>query len=209
MTAHAASGPAAPGGNGKGRSHGPTKENPAPGAGPFGLAIFLVSLAVLFLGSLIAYAVIRSRAPAWPPPGLPRVPSGLRISTAILALASVSLEWAARSLRPYRPAPFRVAIAVSLAAGLGFLISQCFAWVAFVQAIPHATLYSWLFLFLTGLHAAHVLGGLVPLVIVTVKAFHGLIPTAPGGGDVRATATYWHFLGLVWVTLYGMLLLTT
>lgn len=207
---HAGNGAARGHGNGKHAPPGPTKENPAPGSEPFGLALFLLTLAVLFAGSLVAYAVIRSRAPEWPPPGLPPVPSGLWASTALLAAASVALEAAVRSLNPLRATRLRAALGASLGLGLAFLVSQAVCTVQFVQGMTAPTLYAWLVLFLTGLHAAHVIGGLVPLVITTVKAYHGLIPP-PGarGGDIRATAVYWHFLGVVWLTLFGVLLLTT
>jgi cytochrome c oxidase subunit 3 len=186
----------------------PTKENPAPGAGPFGLALFLVSLAILFLVSLIAYAILRARAVAWPPPGLPPLPHGLWVSTAILALAGGAMETSARASRAHRPERLKVALAASLGLGLAFLVSQTVCWVRFVLAAPAVTLYGWLFFFLTGLHAAHVLGGLVPLVVLTVNAWHDRI-APPGSFGVRACATYWHFLGAVWLALFGTLLLTS
>ncbi len=207
---HAGNGAALRQGNGRHAPHGPTKENPAPGSGPFGLALFLVTLAVLFAGSLVAYAVIRSRAAEWPPPGFPPVPSGLWLGTAFLAGASVALETAVRSLAPYRAARLRTALAASLGLGIAFLIAQAVCAVQFLQGMSEPHLYTWLVLFLTGLHAAHVIGGLVPLIITTVKAYHDLVPApGSGGGDIRATAVYWHFLGVVWVTLFGVLLLTT
>lgn len=207
---HAGNGAAHRHGNGRHGAHAATKENPAPGSGPFGLALFLVTLAVLFAGSLVAYAVIRSRAPEWPPPGFPPVPSGLWVGTAFLAAASFTLEASVRALAPYRAGRLRAALAASLGMGFAFLISQTVCAVQFLQGMREPHLYTWLVLFLTGLHAAHVIGGLVPLVIATVKAYHGLVPPpGSGGGDIRATAVYWHFLGLVWVTLFGVLLLTT
>lgn len=197
-------------GNGKGRHPTPTKENPAPGAGPFGLALFLATLAVLFAGSLVAYAVIRMRSPVWPPPGLPPIPKGLWVSTAFLALASAALETAVRSLSPFRGTRLRAALATALGLGFAFLISQTVCSIQFALGMRTVTLYAWLVLFLTTLHAAHLIGGLVPLVITTVKAYHGLVPApGSGGGDIRATAVYWHFLGVVWVTLFAVLLLTT
>ena len=206
--AHGAHGTA--GGNGKSGPPTPTKENPAPGAGPFGLALFLLTLGILFAGSLVAYAVVRSRAPQWPPPGLPSVPRTLWVSTGILAGASLTIELAVRSLAPLRGTRLRAWLAATLGLGFAFLISQVVCAVQFLHGMHTVTLYAWFVLFLTGLHAAHVIGGLVPLVITTVKAFHGLVPP-PGanGGDIRATAVYWHFLGLVWVTLFAVLVLTT
>ena len=48
----------------------------APGTGVLGMGIFLASLTVLFLASIVGYLVVRLKAPAWPPPGMPRLPNG-------------------------------------------------------------------------------------------------------------------------------------
>ena len=192
-----------PGGSGK---HGTETGEAPPGTESLGLALFLVSLGALFVGSLVAYAVVRARAEVWPPPDLPPLPGLLWLSTALLAAVSLALEIAARSRRPFRPDRLRASLATSLALALGFLGSQIVVWILFVRATPGVSLYGWLLLFLTVLHAAHVLGGLVPLVILTVRASHGLV--GPGGHDVRSCATYWHFLGAVWIVLYGMLILS-
>ena len=46
---------------------------------------------------------------------------------------------------------------------------------------------------MTGLHAVHVLGGLVPLAMVTVAAYQGMYGRKKHAA-VRYTAVYWHFL---------------
>ena len=75
------------------------KKSPAPGAGPFGMAVFLISLSMLFLGSLVAYAVVRARAGDWPPAGAPALPRALWGSTALLVACSVAVQSALVTIR--------------------------------------------------------------------------------------------------------------
>jgi cytochrome c oxidase subunit 3 len=173
--------------------------------GPFGLTLFLVSLGVLFLGGLAAYALVRARAPAWPPPAVPPLPQGLWISTGLLVAASGAIEVAARAVRAHRPVAIRAGLAGALACALAFLASQTVCWLRFVFAQPAVSPYGRLFLFLTGLHAAHVVGGVVPVVIFAVDARAERLP-APTDFRVRACATYWHFLAAVWAALFSLLL---
>jgi cytochrome c oxidase subunit III len=66
-------------------------------------------------------------------------------------------------------------------------------------------LYAWTFYFLTGLHAVHVLGGLIPMFFVTVRAAR-LGYTRENHRSVAYLAMYWHFLDVAWITLYLTLL---
>jgi heme/copper-type cytochrome/quinol oxidase subunit 3 len=82
---------------------------------------------------------------------------------------------------------------------------QTAAWIRFYDAASfHTHLYAITFYMLTGLHAAHVLGGIGALAVVLVRAWRGDYGWAwfPG---VRHLATYWHFLGVVWLVLFATL----
>ena len=63
-----------------------------------------------------------------------------------------------------------------------------------------------MFYALTGLHAVHVLGGLVPLMIVTVAAYQGMYGRRKNAA-VRYTAIYWHFLTAVWCAVFTVVYL--
>jgi cytochrome c oxidase subunit III len=51
-----------------------------------------------------------------------------------------------------------------------------------------------------GLHALHVLGGIVTLTVMVIKAFFGKIKLY-SSVPVEVAATYWHFVDLLWVYL--------
>jgi len=63
------------------------------------------------------------------------------------------------------------------------------------------------FYLLTGLHGVHLLGGLVAWVRTSAKVRAGE-DNARINMSVGLCAVYWHFLLVVWLVLFGLLLLT-
>lgn len=173
-----------------------------PGAGTLAMKLFLASLSMLFLTSMVAYAVVRMRAPVWPPPGLPALPDGLWVSTAILLLTSLTLHRALTAIRRGRPVDLKQWLLASLALGLSFLVAQWLNWTELFRQhlTPRTHLYGFTFFLLTGLHAAHVVGGLVPLAIVTARAMRNVYRRDAHQG-VLHVVMYWHFLDVVWILL--------
>lgn len=60
------------------------------------------------------------------------------------------------------------------------------------------------FFLLTGLHFLHLIGGLISLVIVSVKSVRGKYSNDDHIG-VKVSAIYWHFLDFLWLYLLGLL----
>jgi heme/copper-type cytochrome/quinol oxidase subunit 3 len=92
------------------------------------------------------------------------------------------------------------------ALAVAFLVIQLVAWRQLLSENlgPTDNLYGWTFYVLTALHAAHVVGGLPPLVITTWRASKGLYGPMDHRG-ITYTAMYWHFLDAVWLVLYATL----
>ena len=90
--------------------------------------------------------------------------------------------------------------------GLVFLGIQAVAWVELVEQNLLITdnLYAWTFYVLTGLHAAHVVGGLPPMLVTCWRAMHARYGPENHRG-IAYTAMYWHFLDGVWLVLYATL----
>ena len=70
------------------------------------------------------------------------------------------------------------------------------------------TLYGFTFYMLTGLHALHVIGGFVPLVIVLNKA-KGREYSSSNHEGVKLCAQYWDYLGVIWLCLLSVLYFAT
>jgi len=176
--------------------------------GKFGFGIFLVSLGVFFAASIVGYLVIRLRANEWPPAGAPELPFGLWISTAVILLTSVAIQWAVNSIRQNHKEKLLLALYATIGLGSLFLALQTWNWAAMVQRelLMKDNLYAFTFYLLTGLHALHVIGGIIPLAVTIHKARQELYTSYHYNG-VYYCAMYWHFLDGVWIVLYTTLLL--
>ncbi|HQU34494.1 MAG: hypothetical protein B7Z68_11245 [Acidobacteria bacterium 21-70-11] len=187
------------------------RDEPAPiETGRLGMRFFVAALSMLFAASLLAYVLIRSRAPVWPPAGMPRLPDTLWISTLVMLASSVTMQAAVRAARAGRERALRTGMLFTTLLGVLFLVSQTLNWFALVAAhlTAKANLYGFTFYILTGLHAAHVVGGLIPLAVVTVRAFRGRY-SAEFHPGVEYCAIYWHFLDVVWLVMFAVLMLSS
>ncbi|MCP4497635.1 MAG: heme-copper oxidase subunit III [Phycisphaeraceae bacterium] len=173
-------------------------------AGRFGMLIFIASLAMIFAAAILGFLVVRLEDDgSWPPPGMPALPWSLLFSTLILVASSVTFLRATGDLRRDDERGLVRWLTGTLVLALAFLAVQTFAWWDLIgRGMDFSRhLYAWTFYFLTGLHAVHVLGGVIPLWIVTRRVRRGdRSPSVRRG--IFYTAMYWHFLDVAWVVLY-------
>jgi cytochrome c oxidase subunit 3 len=179
-----------------------------PGAGALGLGIFLASLSMLFVAAMVAYLWVRNLAQAWPPPGAPRLPGGIWVGTLLLLGGSVTVHNALIAIRSGDRIRLNRWLAATLGLGLGFAGVQVWNWLHYYRADAafHSHLYGFGFSMLTGLHAGHVLGGLIALGVVLYRARSGAYSWAHYPG-VRYVAIYWHYLDAVWLALLALLVI--
>ena len=134
------------------------------------------------------------------------MPGGLWISTALLVVLSFVLVLAGRAVREGRQPAFSRMLTISVLLALAFLVAQISNWMrmAAFSVLPDENLLVWFFYALTILHAAHVLFGLVPLVLVAVRARRGRY-TADEHESVHLVGMYWHFLLVTWIAILTVL----
>jgi cytochrome c oxidase subunit 3 len=97
---------------------------------------------------------------------------------------------------------------VTFVLGLGFLIGVVFVeWPnAIAEGItPSSSLAGAAFFMMTGMHAFHVLTGLIFLLVVVNNVRRGLYDEKHY--PVEAVAVYWHFVDVVWIFFYPALYL--
>ena len=183
---------------------------PKPGMslGMLGMILVLVAIGAFFVALAVAYAfAIQDR------PGQVNVhlPMWFWISTAFIGLSSITLQWARRDLRMARLAPYRRGLWLTFGLGVSFLVMQLLgcgdlaAQGIYVVGNPRGSMY---FMF-SGLHAAHLMGGLGGLYWLIRKA-SGLAdgeeqPLRKHRAAARYAAVYWHFMGVLWVGLLVLL----
>jgi cytochrome c oxidase subunit 3 len=171
-----------------------------------GMWLLLASLGMLFGATLVGFLVLRMRAEQWPPPGTPPLPGGLWVSTGLLIVLSLALVMAGRAARAGRQPVLNRMLGVSVLLAVAFLVAQTSNWMRMAahSVLPDESLFVWFFYLLTILHAAHVLFGLVPLVLVTVRARDGRY-TADDHETIHLVGMYWHFLLVTWVAIMVVL----
>jgi cytochrome c oxidase subunit 3 len=166
-----------------------------------------IVIGVLFTASLVAYVVTRVEVKMFRPEGSAGLPGGLFASTALLFGVSTSMHSAYQSVRENRFGSLRRSLWLALAFAVAFLIGQVINWTQMIRAqnaLPHPTLFAFTFYLLTGLHAAHVLGGFVPLGIVIQRANAREYSSSRADG-VRFCVWYWHYLGVIWIVLMAVM----
>lgn len=179
------------------------------GAGRMIMTLFLASLGMGFGAILTFYLIMYSRSEAWPPADTPPLPGALWLSTLIIVLGSLAMHRALRSIRRDALRPGAWWLVVTLVFALAFLANQTMNWFVLVAANmpPSLNMYAACFYVLTGLHALHIVGGLVPLSVITARAFRGAY-TGESHRSVAFCAAYWHFLDAIWLVMFVVLLIT-
>lgn len=168
----------------------------------FGMRVLLASLAMLFGATVVAYVVTRASLSHWEG-GNVDLPGGVFASTSILVFLSASLEWALWGIRRNRQRVLLRGLLVAFALGVVFLLAQAANWYQVVKLNPDLgdrRLSLFTFYMLTGVHAAHVLGGFFPLAWVLRRVLQREYSSSRYEG-VRLCVQYWHFLGVIWLAL--------
>ena len=174
-----------------------------------GTLIFIASEAVFFAALFYTYAHLRMRAGGWPPDGLPpldaRVPT---INTLVLLTSGVFAHWAFLSLRAGRRGRFTAGMVGAVALGLVFLAGQAYEWTHAGFGLSDGVMGSTFFT-LTGFHAAHVVAGILVLLVATTRVWRDRGPSGsdPGGTSLALTESgiyYWHFVDAVWLVVFTL-----
>lgn len=177
----------------------PQRPEPLPsGTGALGLFWLLMSLGMLFVATLVAFWVVRGGmelADLDPRPSA--MPLGVWVGTVILIALSWVSEKAARAGNQTADPLLRRLVQTAFWGSIAFLAVQGWNWSDLHNAgfAMDSGLYSFTFHVLTGLHGAHVIGG----VVYQASALKAL----PSRDRLRSAATYWHFLFVTWVLIVG------
>jgi cytochrome c oxidase subunit 3 len=197
------------GGNGKGLGPGGGGGGGADGAPAMpqrvyvtGMTIALAGILMFFMALTSAYIVRKGLSSDWRQLVLPRV---LWLNTAILLVSSATIARARQRLSAADAPGFRYWWGVTTALGLLFLGGQLIAWrqLAAEGVYLASNPSSSFFYVLTAAHGAHLLGGIIALLAVMVRATRKLTKATAA----EVVSIYWHFMDGLWVFLLLLLYL--
>jgi cytochrome c oxidase subunit 3 len=170
-----------------------------------GLGVFLAVATSLFALLISAYHM-RMMGADWTRLPVPRV---LWLNSAVLILASIAMQWTLVAARWGQLDRVKNGLIAGGALTFSFLAGQLWAWQQmdaagyFLTANPA---YSFFYL-LTALHGLHLLGGLWVWGRTTAKVLRG-VEVGKVRLSVELCTVYWHYLLLVWLVLFAVLLHT-
>lgn len=168
------------------------------------MAWFIVSETMVFLALFFSYYYLGHEQPRWPIGSAP----ALALPTAmvfVLFLSCISVWVGGWLLRQGRDLPARGALLVTILLGCAFLILNAIDYDSASQLQPTTqNPYTSVFYTIAGVHAAHLILGLLFLVYAAVLPRLG--PTEkPPHGSYRNAAMYWYFVSVVWFVMYAIL----
>jgi cytochrome c oxidase subunit 3 len=168
----------------------------------FALWVAMASILMMFAGFTSAYIVKRSDS-TWLEFSLPPVFS---VSTAVILLSSLTLYLAARSFKVRNMTRYRILVSITAALGVFFVILQAMGFRYLqehgVKLIGSGSNPSGSFLgVITGVHMLHVIGGVIVLIVMFVRAFNSRSKSY-SSVPIEVVSTYWHFVDAIWIYLF-------
>lgn len=170
----------------------------------FAMWLFIGSVVMLFASLTSAY-IVRQAEGNWLYFELPPI---LTVSTVVILLSSITMQWAFWSAKKDKVEMVKILITVTSVLGLAFLVLQFEGWKALVaNQVYLVGNPSGSFLYvITGLHGLHLVSAIVFLLIVLVSTYRYRVHSK-NLTQIEMCTTYWHFLGGLWLYLFVFLLL--
>lgn len=171
----------------------------------FLLWIGIASIVMTFAGLTSAYLVKRANA-NWLEFSLPKV---FWISTLVIVLSSGVMHFAVKAYKERSIKKYRILITFTGILGLLFCVLQFAGFnmlkgkgirIVGTGSNPAASFIG----VIAGLHILHVLGGIVALAVVIAKSYNTKMKSY-SSVLVENTATYWHFVDVLWIYLFAFL----
>jgi cytochrome c oxidase subunit 3 len=170
-----------------------------------GLAVFLAVATSLFALFISAY-LMRKTGADWLTLAVPKV---LWLNTGMLILGSVAMQWTRAAAQRGQTDDVKTGLIAAGVFSFSFLAGQLLAWqqlnaAGYFLAGNPANAFFYL---LTALHGVHLLGGLWVWGKTTAKMARG-VKVGAIRLSVELCTVYWHYLLLVWLVLFSLLLST-
>jgi cytochrome c oxidase subunit 3 len=170
----------------------------------FTLWVAIGSILMMFAGLTSAYIVKRNQA-NWTSFEIPVL---FWVSTAVIIVSSLTIMAATKAFKERAITKYRALMMLTMFLGVLFIALQA---IGFKQlwdiglTLQKNVAYSFLYV-IVGLHALHVIGGVIALIVMSAKAFSNktrIYSSVP----LEVMSTYWHFVDILWIYLLIFLIL--
>ncbi len=132
------------------------------------------------------------------------LPSLFFFNTLVIILSSVTLHYSFQAFKTGNEKRYKALLIATFVLGIAFVVLQYMAWEQMTAMGATFTVNpssSFVYL-ISGVHAAHVLGGIATLVTAMIHAF--LLPYKPTPRRTQRfelVVQYWHFVDVLWLYL--------
>ncbi|TAG15113.1 MAG: heme-copper oxidase subunit III [Sphingobacteriia bacterium] len=168
----------------------------------FTLWVAMGSILMMFAGLTSAYIVKKNQS-SWLEFDLPVV---FWYSTAVILFSSITIHLAGKSFKAREMARYRTLITVTALLGILFIGLQVMGFmdlearnIALTGAKSNSA--ASFLLVITGLHMMHVLGGVIAILVIFVKAYSSRTKNY-SSLSIDMVGLYWHFVDILWVYLF-------
>ena len=168
----------------------------------FTLWVAIGSIVMMFAALTSAYIVKKNQA-NWLEFDLPRI---FWYSTVTILLSSVTIHLSMKAFKAREMGRYRTLITITALLGVLFIVMQYLGFqdlearnIALTG--PRSNSAASFLLVITGLHMVHVLGGVIALLVMFIRAYSTRVKNY-SAVPVEMAATYWHFVDILWIYLF-------
>lgn len=172
----------------------------------FTLWVAIGSITMMFAGFTSAY-IVKSNMAGWQAVQVPKI---FFASTVLILASSLTIHLAGEAFTQRLMSRYRTLISVTAVLGIAFLATQFFGFaelwaqkVTLKDSVAGAFFY-----IITGVHALHVVGGVIALLVIFARAFNSktrFYSAVP----IEVASVYWHFVDILWIYLFVFFLLVS
>ncbi|GGH08128.1 cytochrome c oxidase subunit 3 [Silvibacterium dinghuense] len=172
-----------------------------PSKGKVGMYCLIVAESAIFIIFVLAYLFYIGKTTFGPTPAVLEVPI---INSIALLSSSITIMLAERALEHGKMKGFSLWWAITIALGSYFLYGTGVEWYKLIHEdglTISTNLFGTTFYSLVGLHATHVIFGLIGLTLTLIFALTGKLKHEHNE-KVQILALYWHFVDAIWIVVF-------
>lgn len=170
----------------------------------FALWLFIVTVIMIFAAFTSAH-IVRQADGDWLIYDLPQM---FWYTSGIILVSSGFMHWAYMAAKKDKPEQVKIALTIATLLGVVFLFGQL---EAYSQLVDQGVFFvgnpagSFVYIF-TGVHGLHLISGVIYLIYMLISSFRYKVHSK-NMLNMEMSATWWHFLGGLWIYLFIFLLL--